>query len=238
MPWSGRGGSARSRSPIRWRSVKSPPSIEATSATLTSRSATLATGCTQTTTALALWRAGGTLAGRVSSAPAATAADKQTAAAQGRCRDRALIGGYLVMSLAVDSISSPTRIARELISYARWAMIRLTSSDTTSTFERSKKPCRSVPKPFWPGVPVVGEPEAADSAYRLPPSLDKPAGFAKRTSVRLPTVVELFGEPAVITEIVPSVPMEIDRTSWGSVTCGWIRYPSEVTTFPVEFRRR
>jgi hypothetical protein len=37
---------------------------------------------------------------------------------------------YLTIPFAVRSISSPALIAREFISYARWALMRLTSSVT------------------------------------------------------------------------------------------------------------
>jgi len=89
---------------------------------------------------------------------------------------------YLTILLAVRSMSSPALMAFEFISYARCAVIRLTSSVTICTLDFSRNPDWIEPKPFSPGVPVVGVPLARVSESRFPPSPERPDGFGKRAS--------------------------------------------------------
>ena len=74
------------------------------------------------------------------------------------------------------------------------------------------------PNPFEPGVPVTAEPLAAVRANRLSPSLDKPAGFGKRTSCKLPTTDCVPEESVTLT--VPSLPMSTAVASVGIVIAG------------------
>ena len=89
------------------------------------------------------------------------------------------------------SISSPTLIAREFISYARWAVIRLTSSVTICTLDFSRKPDWIAPKPFSPAVPVVG---VVPTTYAVP--------------------------AAVVTLTPPSFPISMETASVGMLMAG------------------
>ena len=87
------------------------------------------------------------------------------------------------------SVSSAARMVWLFISKARWVRISSTSSLVGSTFEASRKPLRSVPKPSVPGLPSMGGPEAADSTNRLPPTCLRPSGLMKVAISSLPTTV-------------------------------------------------
>ena len=64
-------------------------------------------------------------------------------------------------------------------------------------------PCCNNPKPLVPGVPVVGEPLAAVSLYKLPPIGCKPAAFTKFANSIFPTIAG-NDAPATNALTVPS----------------------------------
>src|SRR5215470_14470821 len=82
--------------------------------------------------------------------------------------------------LAIESMSSADLIALLFTSNARCALIMLTISSTTDTFDDSRKPWLIEPKPFSPGMPVSGWPEAAVGKNRFLPIALSPAGLTKR----------------------------------------------------------
>src|SRR5439155_16187095 len=79
--------------------------------------------------------------------------------------------------VALRIISSAAVITLVLISYARWAAMRPIISSTTSTLACSIEPCRSVPRPSVPGLPICGSPLAGVEPKRLCPDAVSPAGF-------------------------------------------------------------
>ena len=69
--------------------------------------------------------------------------------------------------------------------------MRLTSSLTISTFERSINPCLSPPRPFDPGLPVIGAPEikglqefTADGSSSNAPGIFEPRVLALLPEVK------------------------------------------------------
>jgi len=95
----------------------------------------------------------------------------------------------------------------------------LTSSSAMLTLELSTEPCRSVPRPLRPGVPVCGAPLEPDSSSRFWPMACRPAGLMKAVSCRLPTCVAAV-EPGSSTEIVPSEPTVTLCAPSGTVMAG------------------
>src|SRR5690606_37823098 len=80
---------------------------------------------------------------------------------------------------AVRSISSTDEIIFELISWARWHSIMLTSSSTMFTLEASSMPWRICPRPVSPPGPICAAPLAAVSVRKLSPIARSPAGLVK-----------------------------------------------------------
>src|SRR5688572_8180656 len=130
--------------------------------------------------------------------------------------------GYVMSAVVASIVRSDTVNAWVFTVNARWAMMRLTSSVATCTFEFSRNPPWIVPATPVPGADTVPGPDAAVSTNVVPPTRARPGALRNVVSVTVPTATGPVGVTAVT---VPSAPTVTSVVPAGTVTAGARRNP-------------